>query len=238
MKKLDVFSCAEEKITGMGMSVIKRRKGVDGNVLLAMDASGEPRLVEATSPKAAPLSRGQLEEIAIEMMFGGDMRFPNGTRIHFDVATVYGNGALVDYREDVQLMDGQDEALDVGDRIDPSLARRGMDAAADALKRRGYDVLQMPRESDRGSDPIVAYDPIEKQIVLVDVTIRRGYFAEKAWTDGLAMRLERATALFALRTSDLPTGDWRYDIVAINVQGDDRAFLRHHINAWPDDGDE
>ena len=112
------------------------------------------------------------------------------------------------------------------------LGRRGEDAAARFLDRRGYEIVERNWTCEAGEADIIARD--EETVVFVEVKTRsnceRGLPSE-AVDDEKRERYERIAALF-LQGYDVVDVPVRFDIVSIVVLSSDRAMIRHHINAF------
>lgn len=112
------------------------------------------------------------------------------------------------------------------------LGRRGEDAAARFLDRRGYDIVERNWRCAAGEADIIARD--NEFVVFVEVKTRSncdcGLPAE-AVNDEKRERYERIAALF-LQGYDVVDVPVRFDIISIVVLSSDRALIRHHINAF------
>ncbi len=112
------------------------------------------------------------------------------------------------------------------------LGRRGEEAAARFLVRRGYDIVARNWECYAGEADIIAKDP--DTLVFVEVKTRKdcqkGFPAE-------AVTLEKRTkyekiALAFLKDYDVVDIAVRFDVISIVVVSSDRALIRHHIAAF------
>ncbi|RNM38150.1 YraN family protein [Eggerthella sinensis] len=112
------------------------------------------------------------------------------------------------------------------------LGRRGEDAAARFLDRRGYEIVERNWTCAAGEADIVARD--EETVVFVEVKTRssceRGLPSEAVDAEKRE-RYERIAALF-LQGYDVVDVPVRFDIISLVVIGPDRAMIRHHINAF------
>ena len=112
------------------------------------------------------------------------------------------------------------------------LGRRGEEAAAVYLERRGYDILERNWTCVAGEADLVVTDG--DYLVFVEVKTRtdteKGFPAE-AVTAKKREKYERIAAVFLQnhRISDIGV---RFDVVSIIAYGADRAFIKHHINAF------
>ena len=111
----------------------------------------------------------------------------------------------------------------------PTLQDRAVEAAARFLEVRGYETLAT---GTRGTIDLVARDPESDDLVFVDVSARPNSGA--GFGDG---RNDRET-MELLAVSWLVENDFaesvgvRFDKISMIVVGEDRALLRHHINAF------
>ena len=118
----------------------------------------------------------------------------------------------------------QDREKTVGER-NAELGRRGEDAAARFLDRRGYEIVERNWTCAAGE---------ADSVVFVEVKTRSscdyGMPAE-AVDEAKRDRYERIAALFlqGFHVVDVPV---RFDIVSIVAISPDRAMIRHHINAF------
>lgn len=112
------------------------------------------------------------------------------------------------------------------------LGRRGEDAAALYLVRRGYDILERNWTCFAGEADIIARDG--EALVFVEVktrsSVEKGFPAE-AVDAPKRERYEKIALAYLTEESfsDMPV---RFDVVSIVVLAPDRAFIRHHINAF------
>ncbi len=117
-------------------------------------------------------------------------------------------------------------------RRNRELGRRGEDAAARFLDRRGYDIIERNWTCAAGEADIIARDG--DSVVFVEVKTRSscdcGMPAE-AVDEAKRDRYERIAALF-LQGFDVVDVPVRFDIVSIVAISPDRAMIRHHINAF------
>ena len=115
-----------------------------------------------------------------------------------------------------------------------TLSERGVDAAEIFLERRGLKVIAKNWTCDEGLIDLICEDD-DDVTVFVEVKTRRLVegvgFPEDAISKSKRERVERMAAEF-LKTYDKVNVQVRFDIVAILTISEDRAFLRHHINAF------
>ncbi|WP_239442927.1 YraN family protein [Gordonibacter sp. An230] len=126
---------------------------------------------------------------------------------------------------------GTEGASDAARRAE--LGRRGEDAAARFLERRGYDIVERNWECAAGEADIVARDD-DGSLVFVEVKTRsnceRGLPSEAVDAEKRE-RYERIAACF-LADYDVVDVPVRFDIIGIVAVSEDRAMIRHHINAF------
>lgn len=115
------------------------------------------------------------------------------------------------------------------------LGRRGEDAAAAFLERRGFDILERNWTCKAGEADIIAQD--EDAIHFVEVKTRMSDccgFPAEAVDAGKRRRYERIAEMYlaGYEGPDIPI---TFDIVSILVTGEHRAFLRMHRNVFSND---
>ena len=125
-----------------------------------------------------------------------------------------------------------DEGAEAIGRRNQELGRRGEDAAARFLDRRGYDIVERNWTCAAGEADIIARDG--EALVFVEVKTRSNTekgLPSEAVDAGKRRRYERIAALFLVDYDvvDVPV---RFDVVSIVVVPPDRAFIRHHIGAF------
>ena len=113
-----------------------------------------------------------------------------------------------------------------------NLGKTGEDAAANYLQRQGYEIVARNWVCSNGEADIIAMEA--DTLVFVEVKTRMGEscgLPEEAITRAKRSKYEKiAISYFAQNIlRDLSV---RFDVISITVIGDDRAFLRHHINAF------
>lgn len=109
------------------------------------------------------------------------------------------------------------------------LTNRAVMAAEQFLLRRNYNVLDA--EPAGNQFDLVAVDE-DDVLVFVDVTYRTGSLpAEPEVTPAKRTRIENAIATWLAEHDDAIDKAVRFDTIALNVLGENKAFLRHHINA-------
>ncbi len=112
------------------------------------------------------------------------------------------------------------------------LGRRGEQAAARFLYRRGYDIVTQNWKCPLGEADIIARD--DKTLVFVEVKTRssceKGFPAE-AVNQEKQDKYERIALAFLQEYGEADVSV-RFDVVSIVVVAPDRALIRHHINAF------
>lgn len=118
-----------------------------------------------------------------------------------------------------------------------SLGRRGEDAAARYLKRKGYHILARGVDSPLGELDIIAVD--DRTIVFVEVKTRRSNEAGHP-AEAIDPRKERRmtqAALAYLKAQGLLKYAARFDVVAITWPADSRRpAIEHYQNAFSPTG--
>lgn len=112
-----------------------------------------------------------------------------------------------------------------------TLDTKGKQAAARFLERQGYDVIERDWECKSGTMDLIVSD--EDTLVFVEVKTRSNKdhgLPEEAISKDKRAACEKI-AIAYLATADVRDVAVRFDVVSILVVGEDRAFLRHHINA-------
>ncbi|MEG0302035.1 MAG: YraN family protein [Gordonibacter sp.] len=112
------------------------------------------------------------------------------------------------------------------------LGRKGEDAAARFLDRRGYDIVERNWKCLAGEADIIARDG--EALVFVEVKTRSSTdkgLPSEAVDAKKRRRYERIAALFLqdYEVVDVPV---RFDVVSLVVVSPERALIRHHINAF------
>lgn len=112
------------------------------------------------------------------------------------------------------------------------LGRRGEEAAARFLERRGYDIVARNWTCPIGEVDIIARD--ESTLVFTEVKTRSNCekgLPEDAVGPEKRSRYEKLAAAF-LKDYDVVDLRVRFDVVALLVIAPDRALVRHHIDAF------
>ncbi len=127
---------------------------------------------------------------------------------------------------------GAKEAKDVSSYSPHELGKRGEEAATCFLERREYEILDRNWKCIAGEADIVALQ--DDTLCFIEVKTRKdaqkGFPSEEVDTRKRS-RYERIAACY-LKDHDYADVRVRFDIIAILVLGEDRAFLRHHLNAF------
>ena len=112
------------------------------------------------------------------------------------------------------------------------LGRKGEEAAARYLVRRGCDIVERNWTCIAGEADIIALDG--DTIVFVEVKTRTSAangLPGEAVTKEKRARYEKIACLY-LEHSEVTDVPVRFDVVALTLIGPDRAFIRHHIDAF------
>lgn len=113
-----------------------------------------------------------------------------------------------------------------------ALGARGEQAAARFLERRGYEILERNWRCYAGEADIIAKD--EDAIVFIEVKTRKGRdhgFPAEAVTAQKRSKYEKI-ALAYLADYDSVDYPVRFDVISIVVMGNEKAMIRHQINAF------
>lgn len=124
------------------------------------------------------------------------------------------------------------ETKDVASYSPHELGKRGEEAAACFLERREYEILDRNWKCIAGEADIVALQ--NDTLCFIEVKTRKDAqkgFPSEAVDTRKRSRYERIAACY-LKDHDYADVRVRFDIIAILVLGEDRAFLRHHLNAF------
>lgn len=117
-------------------------------------------------------------------------------------------------------------------RRNKELGRKGEEAAARFLYKRGYEILERNWTCFAGEADIIARDG--ECIVFVEVKTRRDCqkgFPSEAVDEAKRSRYEKI-ALTYLADCGEKEAPVRFDVVALVVIAPDKAVIRHHINAF------
>ncbi|MEG0070910.1 MAG: YraN family protein [Raoultibacter sp.] len=113
------------------------------------------------------------------------------------------------------------------------LGLKGENAAVLFLERRGYEIIDRNWTCPGGEADIIVRDD-EGTLVFVEVKTRSDVdkgFPSEAVTAAKRKRYEKIAAYYL---NDNPLADIcvRFDVISIVVVAPERAFIRHHINAF------
>ena len=124
------------------------------------------------------------------------------------------------------------ETKDVASYSPHELGKRGEEAAACFLERREYEILDRNWKCIAGEADIVALQ--DDTLCFIEVKTRKDAqkgFPSEAVDTRKRSRYERIAACY-LKDHDYADVRVRFDIIAILVLGEDRAFRRHHLTAF------
>lgn len=127
---------------------------------------------------------------------------------------------------------GAKEAKDAVPYSPHELGKRGEEAAACFLQRREYEILDRNWKCIAGEADIVALQ--DDTLCFIEVKTRKDAqkgFPSEAVDTRKRSRYERIAACY-LKDHDYADVRVRFDVIAILVLGEGRAFLRHHLNAF------
>lgn len=113
-----------------------------------------------------------------------------------------------------------------------TLDTKGLKAAARFLERQDYGIVERNWECKSGSVDLIA--KTDNTLVFVEVKTRTNENSGLPVEDTSSDRRSRweKIAIAYLANSDFNDVAIRFDAVSILVVSEDRAFLRHHINAF------
>lgn len=113
------------------------------------------------------------------------------------------------------------------------IGQRGERAAARFLEHCGYEILERNWRCPAGEADIIALDG--ETIVFVEVKTRtdldKGLPSEAVDAEKRC-RYEKIAAWYIRLTEGIPEAPIRFDIVAMLATGNDRALVRHYVNAF------
>ncbi|MCL1799486.1 MAG: YraN family protein [Eggerthellaceae bacterium] len=118
------------------------------------------------------------------------------------------------------------------DRHNQEVGARGEKAAASFLERRGFDIRERNWKCAAGEVDIIAEE--DDALVFIEVKTRTSCehgFPEEA-VDAEKRRRYEKIAGFYLKDHDFVDKSVRFDVVSLLVVAPERAFLRHHRNAF------
>jgi putative endonuclease len=125
-----------------------------------------------------------------------------------------------------------EETVDLRGYHNKKLGLRGENAAARYLQARGMEILERNWVCPAGEADIIAEDGGE--IVFIEVKTRSDIdkgFPSEAVDARKRSRYEKIAAWF-LRDCNYVDVPVRFDVIALMVLSEDRAFLRHYVNAY------
>jgi putative endonuclease len=112
------------------------------------------------------------------------------------------------------------------------LGTRGEDIACHHLEQQGVAIIERNWKCQSGEADIIARE--EDDLIFVEVKTRSSTstgFPEEAVTREKRRKYERI-AMEYLFTHNLPSARIRFDVMALLVADDGKAFLRHHRDAF------
>jgi putative endonuclease len=153
-------------------------------------------------------------------------------------AALEDDGLSVDAAKDAR--QGEREAASSGGRKrtrskNKAIGRRGEEAAARFLYKRGYEIVERNWKCFAGEVDLIVRD--EEALVFVEVKTRSDSshgFPSEAVTSEKRDKYERI-ALAYVSNHDLGEMIVRFDVISVVVCGPDRALLKHYINAFASD---
>lgn len=114
------------------------------------------------------------------------------------------------------------------------LGKMGELIAASYLDERGYDILEHSYRCPEGEADLIAYDPVEECVVLVEVKSRRvtdgSVLPEEAVDAKKRKRYRRIAACYIM--DRFPVMAIRFDAIAITFMDGELAHLEHIYEAF------
>ena len=114
-------------------------------------------------------------------------------------------------------------------RSDVLLDIRAKQAAARYLEFKGYEIVDRDWPCEAGVIDIVAYD-VDGTLAFINVRTSREGFHDPG-NEAARRRLFESVALAYLGEHDVEDTQVRYDDICLVPVGNDRAMLKHHVNA-------
>ena len=112
------------------------------------------------------------------------------------------------------------------------LGIKGEAAAVRYLEHVGYEIVERNWKCPAGEADIIALD--EEALVFCEVktrtSLKRGFPSESV-DEKKRARYEKIAAWY-LRAYDVGSRPVRFDVIAVLVVNDDRAMIRHYVNAF------
>jgi putative endonuclease len=115
-----------------------------------------------------------------------------------------------------------------------TLNSKAIDAAARYLAKRDFEVIEKSWSCEAGTIDIIAKD--KNSLILCEVISRLDSgegFPKEEVSKSKREQLEKI-ALSYLADHDFDEVTVRFDVIAVVVVGENRALIRHHINAFSD----
>lgn len=141
--------------------------------------------------------------------------------------------------EGLEELDGRFRAPEtdkpIAEMNNKELGAFGEDLACRYLARRGYEILERNYRCPEGEADIVAYDPADDAVVLIEVKTRRrasveGGYPEEAVDAKKRRRYRRIAACYLM--DNFPTPCARFDTVGIVVDRDGFVEVAHAAGAF------
>ncbi|MDR2587437.1 MAG: YraN family protein [Coriobacteriales bacterium] len=112
------------------------------------------------------------------------------------------------------------------------LGAQGEEVVCTFLKDRGVNIIERNWRCQAGEADVIAREG--EDLVFIEIKTRSSEasgFPEEAVTLKKRRRYEKI-AMEYLFSHDLPSARVRFDVVALLLSGDGKAFLRHHRDAY------
>ena len=121
--------------------------------------------------------------------------------------------------------------LDLDPEDPHELGKLGETIASNYLYAQGFEIVERNWRTPYGEVDIIAFDPDEEEIVLVEVKARHGLEADpgESVTQKKIERYRKLVLFYLLEHDDERV---RFDVIAVNVQRRGLARLRHVVRAY------
>lgn len=143
---------------------------------------------------------------------------------HAEAIECQGNQAAEDSGSEPASKDNKDSRKELG--------ARGEAVACLYLERQGIEIIERNWRCKAGEADIIARE--DDEIVFIEVKTRASLAAglpEDAITRQKRRKYE-GIAIYYLAKADAPSSRVRFDVIAITLVNEGRAFLRHHRDAF------
>ena len=110
------------------------------------------------------------------------------------------------------------------------LSEQGVKSAKAYLKHRGYQILDTNWTCSAGTvDLVVKQDDM---LVFVEIVVSDSGFPKECNSEKKRERFENIAIAYIQTKDDICDVRVRFDVLAISVISNDKAMIRHHVNAF------